>query len=72
MGIDFAKSAHGTRLNLNDVDRVTIGTGHTDKAVILSLPVPVTLIMLTPKEARVLAARILELADHVDGGEGLS
>lgn len=54
------------------MDRVTIGTGHTNEGVVLSLPEPVTIIMFTPMEARMLATRILELADHVDGGQGLS
>lgn len=59
-------------LHLTNTVDVSIGTGHTHEAIILAMPEPVMMILFTPKEARVLAARILELADHVDGGEGLS
>ncbi len=57
---------------LNDMSRATIGTGHTHEAVLLSFAEPVTLIMFTPKEAREMSARILELADCIDNGQGWS
>ena len=56
----------------NDLARVMVKTGCSDKAVMIELPIAATLLAFSPAEARQLGARLLELADQVDGREGLA
>ena len=58
--------------NLNSTVRINITTGHTDEAVVLGMPLSVNTVLFSPYDARMMAARLLELADYVDGGQGVS
>jgi len=57
---------------LASVEDRRLTTGCTDEAVVLLLGAQVSLVMFTPAQARALAATLLELADAVDGGRGVS
>ncbi len=58
--------------SLSSMNALTISTGVTEDAVVLTLPISVNLIMFNPNQARMFAARLLNLADEVDGGKGVS
>ena len=60
------------KIDPDTVFKTQVGTGCNQEVVILTMPAPITILMFTPLEARLLAARIWELADKVDGGKGLS
>lgn len=57
---------------LDNTQSICYTPGNTDESVVLMFAAGVDMLIFTPEQARELATILWELADNVDGGQGVS